>query len=89
MRKKRSGRKSPLKVPKASSLRMTPIDKPKRTPSYVAAEQMLPSELHGLLEQLVAEYQFATLKHHGNKFASPKVIAELILMGWRSPPQQK
>jgi hypothetical protein len=47
---------------------------------------MLPAELHAVLEQLVEEYEFAVLKHHGQKFCSPKVIAELILMGWRSPP---
>jgi len=60
--------------------------KPKRTPTYVEGERMLPSELYPVFEQLMAEYQFASFKHHGKKFASPKVIAELILMGWRSPP---
>lgn len=59
--------------------------KPKRTPIYIKAEQSLPPELHSIFEQLVAEYQFASLKHHGRTFSSPKVIAELILMGWRSP----
>ena len=60
--------------------------KPKRTASYIEAERTLPPQLHELLEQLVAEYQFASLKHHGRPFSSPKVIAELIRMGWRSPP---
>ncbi len=58
--------------------------KPKKTPIYMEAERGLPPQLHSLFEQMVAEYQFATLKHHQQKFASPKVIAELILMGWRS-----
>ena len=62
--------------------------KPPRTPIYVEAERMLPTELHSVFEQLVMEYRFASLKHHGREFASPKVIAELILMGWRSPPSQ-
>lgn len=60
--------------------------KPKRTPTYIKAEQTLPTELHSVFEQLVAEYQFASFKHHGVKFCSPKVIAELIGMGWRSIP---
>lgn len=60
--------------------------KPKRTPAYVEAERTLPQHLHGTFEQLIAEYQFASLKHHGRPFSSPKVIAELIRMGWRSPP---
>lgn len=59
-------------------------EKPKRTPTYVAAEQMLPRELHAQFQQLVSEYQFASFKHHGMKFASPKVLAELMLMGWRT-----
>jgi hypothetical protein len=62
------------------------VDKAKRTKSYMDAEQTLPKELHGIFEQLVLEYQFASLKHHGRPFSSPKVIAELVKMGWRSPP---
>lgn len=61
-------------------------EKPKRTPIYIAAEQLLPTELHAQFELMVTEYQFASLKHHGRKFASPKVIAELMLMGWRTTP---
>ena len=60
--------------------------RPKRTLIYLEAERMVPRESRRLLEQLVAEYRFASLKHHGRMFASPKVIAELILMGWRSMP---
>jgi len=65
---------------------LTDDTRSKRTAAYVEAELMLPHESHQLLEQLVAEYRFASLKHHGRMFASPKVIAELILMGWRSLP---
>jgi hypothetical protein len=65
---------------------MYPDEKPKRTDTYLAAEKSLPKELHELFEQMVAEYQFACLKHHRQRFASPKVIAELIRMGWRSTP---
>ncbi len=58
---------------------------PKETPIYLEGKNMVPVELQPVFEQLVKEYQFASFKHHGRKFASPKVIAELVLMGWRSP----
>jgi hypothetical protein len=60
--------------------------KPKRSAIYLKAEAMLPPELRPIFEQLLAEYQFASVKHHGRAFSSPRVIAELVLMGWRSPP---
>jgi len=63
--------------------------KPKQTSIYLEAQAKLPPELHSTFEHMVAEYQFASLKHHGRKFASPKVIAELMLMGWRSVPLPK
>jgi hypothetical protein len=56
----------------------------KETPAYVSAKSMLPSELHAILDELITDYRFAALKHHGREWASPKVIAELVLMGWRS-----
>lgn len=58
----------------------------KKTPTYLKAEETLAPELRPLFEQLTAEYRFAAMKHHGRPFASPMVIAELIRMGWRSPP---
>jgi hypothetical protein len=61
-------------------------EKPKRSANYLAAQQMLPPELHPLLDQLVEEYKFAALKHTRQRFANALVLAELILMGWRSPP---
>jgi hypothetical protein len=56
----------------------------KETPAYVAAKNMLPPELHPELEKLILEYRFAALKVHKTPFVSPKVLAELILMGWRT-----
>jgi hypothetical protein len=56
--------------------------KRKESPSYIAAKGMLPPELHPRLDELLADYRFAALKHHGREWASPKVLAELILMGW-------
>ena len=58
--------------------------KPKETPSYLNAKKMLPLELHATLDELIADYKFAALKHHGREWAAAKVLAELVLMGWRS-----
>jgi hypothetical protein len=61
---------------------------PKETPTYVRARNMLPPELHAAFDELLADYRFSALKHHGKEWASPKVLAELLLMGWRNlaPP---
>lgn len=56
---------------------------PKQTPAVVQAREMLSTDLHPLLDQMIEEYRFAAFKHHGGRFVSPRVIAELILMGWR------
>jgi hypothetical protein len=57
--------------------------KPRATPIYLEAKSMLPPELHSIFDEMLIDYRFASFKHHGKEFASPKVIAELILMGWR------
>ena len=57
--------------------------KPKQSPSYIQALGMLPEHLHSVLDALMAEYQFAALKHHGRALVSPVVVAELVLGGWR------
>jgi hypothetical protein len=61
---------------------------PIETKAVLDAKNMLPPELHESFYQLLAEYRFAALKHHGREWVAPKVIAELMLMGWRSsaPP---
>lgn len=46
------------------------------------------ADLRPVFEQLLAEYQFACLRHHGRALVSPKVIAELVKMGWTSPPKR-
>jgi hypothetical protein len=55
----------------------------KESPTYLVAKSMLPVELHSSLDELIVDYRFAALKHHGQEWASSKVLAELILMGWR------
>jgi hypothetical protein len=60
-----------------------------KSASYLTGESMLPPKLYPLYERMVNEYKFAAYKHHGTGFVSGKVIAELILMGWTSPPGQE
>ena len=50
--------------------------------SYLKAKQMLPDELWPVLDEFINHYKFAALKHHGHIY-SPRVLAELIVMGWR------
>jgi hypothetical protein len=71
--------KQPTETKSASD----PQSKAAKSASFLAAEMMLPENLQPILEQMVKEYQFAAFKHHGSKMVSPRVIAELILMGWR------
>lgn len=56
----------------------------KETPAVVLAKEMLPEHLHAELMAAIEEYRFASLKIHGTPFVSPRVLAELILMGWRT-----
>jgi len=60
------------------------VAKTKQSVAYLEARAMLPTEFHPIFEQLMQEYKFAAFKHHGWQIVSPRVIAELVLMGWRS-----
>lgn len=51
--------------------------------SYEQARKMLPTELWPVLDEMIKHYRFASLKHHGRPFVSPKALAEMILLGWR------
>ena len=56
----------------------------KESPAFIEAKNMLPPALHPELQRLLADYKFAALKIHGTQFVSPKVVAELIKLGWRN-----
>lgn len=56
---------------------------PQKSEKRLKAELSLPEELRPIFNQMIDEYQFAAFKHHGSRMVSPKVIAELIIMGWR------
>jgi hypothetical protein len=56
---------------------------PAKSESYQEACKMLPASLIPMLDAFIEQYKFACLKHHGTRLVSPKVLAELLLMGWR------
>jgi hypothetical protein len=68
---------------------------PTKTAAYEEASRMLPAKLLPILDVFIEHYKFAALKHHGKQWSSPKVLAELVLMGWRDaaepvePPSER
>jgi hypothetical protein len=59
------------------------IDGQKKTPKFVEARESLPEQLRSVYDQLVEEYSFYALKHHGRRWVSYAIIAELVRDGWR------
>ncbi len=47
------------------------------------AEETLPDELKPVFRRLVEEYEYLTSLHYGRGYVAYKVIAGLILAGWR------
>ena len=53
------------------------------SPKYLEGKQLLPEDLWPVYEQLVDEYAFFALRRTGRSWAAYKVLADLILSGWR------
>jgi hypothetical protein len=53
------------------------------------ALKVIPDDLVPVFDELLEHYKFAVLKQHGRAVASPLVIAELVLMGWRNTEEQR
>lgn len=60
-----------------------------KSPKYVEAMGVVPDDLIPVFDELLEHYKFAALKQHGRAMASPLVIAELVLMGWRNNEEQR
>lgn len=54
-----------------------------KSPKYLESLKVLPDDLIPIFDELLEHYKFAAFKHHGQHIASPLVIAELVLLGWR------
>ncbi len=50
---------------------------------YIEAEATLPDELKDLYRKLVQDYEDLTNMYYGRGYVAYKVLADLILMGWR------
>lgn len=60
-----------------------------KSPKNLEAIKIIPDDLVPVFEELLEHYKFAALKQHGRAMASPLVIAELVLMGWRNVEDQR
>ena len=60
-----------------------------KSPKYMEALKIIPDDLVPVFDELLEHYKFAALKQHGRAMASPLVIAELVLMGWRNVEDQR
>jgi hypothetical protein len=60
-----------------------------KSQKYIEALKIIPDDLIPVFDELLEHYKFAALKQHGRAMASPFVIAELVLMGWRNTEDQR
>lgn len=56
---------------------------PISSPKYREAETLLPEELKPVYRQLVEEYEYLTTVNYGRGYVAYRVLAELVLAGWR------
>jgi hypothetical protein len=50
---------------------------------YREAEEALPEDLKPIFKRFVEEYEYLTATHYGRGYVAYKVIADLVLAGWR------
>ncbi len=56
---------------------------PASSPKFQEAEAMLPDDLKPLFGRMVEEYKYLTLLHYRQGYVAYKVLADMILAGWR------
>lgn len=59
------------------------------SPKYQEARDGLPEELRPIYDELVADYASFTFKAYGAGYVAYKVIASLVLEGWRPSARRK
>jgi hypothetical protein len=57
--------------------------KPILSEKHQSARDSLPEELKPVFDDLVTDYKFFAMKHHGSRFVSYAILADLIRNGWR------
>ena len=50
---------------------------------FEEAEATLPEDLRGTFRRLVQDYEDLTVLHFGRGYVAYKVLADLVLAGWR------
>ncbi len=56
---------------------------PTGSSKYREAEESLPKELRPTYKNLVEQYEYMTTLYYGRGYVAYKVLAELVLAGWR------
>ena len=64
------------------------VPMPVSSPKYQKAEALLSDDLRPLFRRMVEEYEYLTQIHYGRGYVAYKVLADMILAGWRpsGPP---
>ena len=56
---------------------------PTDSAKYREAEETLPEDLRAAYKGLVEQYEYLTTLHYGRGYVAYKVLADLVLAGWR------
>ncbi len=56
---------------------------PVTSEKYKEAETLLLDELKPIFKRFVEEYEYLTMTHYGRGYVAYKVLADLVLAGWR------
>jgi hypothetical protein len=56
---------------------------PLTSTKFKESEASLPDELRAIYRRLVEEYEYLTTVHYGRGYVAYKVLADLVLAGWR------
>ena len=50
---------------------------------YKESEAILPDDLKPIFKRFVEEYEYLTMMHFGRGYVAYRVLADLVLAGWR------
>jgi hypothetical protein len=60
---------------------------PATSQKYKDVEATLPEEMKPIFRRLVEEYEYLTALYYGQGYVAYKVLAELVIAGWRPSAQ--
>ena len=55
----------------------------KNSPKYKEAEAILSESMKPVFRKLTEEYEYLTTLHYGRGYVAYRVLADLVLAGWR------